>query len=62
MVRKAKVSVASLAKAVGVSRQSVYSWISGRSVPRMRHVRLLASIIGVPSYQILRTFLNEDDE
>lgn len=39
------VSVAALARRLGVSRQTLYTWFFGKTVPTPAHVKLINSVI-----------------
>lgn len=38
---------------LGVSRQAVSQWLSGRSTPRVAHVRAMARLLGVQAADVL---------
>lgn len=58
---RAKVSVQELADAVGVSRQSVYLWVSGRSEPSDAHKQAMRALLG-KSLFMSRTGEGKDGE
>src|SRR5690606_22331341 len=42
-------SLAELGRRVGVSRQTVYDWESGRSAPKRSRVQTVADVLGIPA-------------
>jgi transcriptional regulator with XRE-family HTH domain len=45
-----------LGERVGVSFQTVQSWESGKSQPRLRHIGRLAEVLGVSADELLEEF------
>jgi transcriptional regulator with XRE-family HTH domain len=44
---KNNISVAQLAEQLGVSRQTIYNWFSGRNEPALRYIPQINKILGL---------------
>ena len=54
--RRRLLTQAELAAQVGVTTKTVQTWESGQAQPRLRHVRRLAEVLGVPAQELLEAF------
>jgi transcriptional regulator with XRE-family HTH domain len=45
-----------LAKAVGVSHQTIYSWKLGKTKPRIHHLKRISRFLGIPYHALLDEF------
>lgn len=54
--RQRLLTLRELSKEVGVSFQTVQSWESGKSQPRLRHIGRLAEVLNVSTDELLQEF------
>lgn len=55
VIAAAGFSITAFANALGVSRQTVYYWVGGVTMPRAKHIRQMSTVLKVPMQQLLRT-------
>lgn len=53
LLQKSNISVKTLANTLGVSNQSVYKWINGKSLPTLENMYQISKILNVPIDEIL---------
>lgn len=50
------ITIVAMARRMGVSRQTIYNWEHGASIPDAEQVNLLSDILGIPSKKILAIY------
>lgn len=59
LLKSKKTTCYSLAKMLGVSVQTVYSWARGRSTPNPKTILQIKQILNVSAEEILRCFVED---
>ena len=53
LLTESKIDVKTLANTIGISNQSVYKWINGRSLPTLENIYQISKILDVPIDEIV---------
>lgn len=57
MLKNADCSASRLARAIGVSRQTVCNWQDGKSAPNIADSQKIAKVLGVPLETVAQCFV-----